>query len=58
MVEYQITPTGIVIGERLRGYSALTSGIPSPSGIFSPSTFLADIPQRGAGSDNDDRNEK
>ncbi len=32
MVEYQITSTGIVIGERLRGYSGLTSGIPSRAG--------------------------
>lgn len=32
MVEYQITTAkGIVIGEPLRGYRALTSGIPSPS---------------------------
>ena len=30
MVEYQITPKGVVIGARLRGYRALTSGIPSP----------------------------
>jgi circadian clock protein KaiC len=30
MVEYQITSRGIVIGEPLRGYRALTSGIPGP----------------------------
>lgn len=30
MVGYQITPKGMVIGEPLRGYNALTSGIPSP----------------------------
>ncbi len=53
MVEYQITSTGIVIGERLRGYSGLTSGIPSRAG-----TFDANIPQRGAAADDDDRNEK
>jgi circadian clock protein KaiC len=29
MMEYQVTTKGIVIGERLRGYHALTSGIPS-----------------------------
>ena len=52
MVEYLITSTGIVIGERLRGYTALTSGIPSPS------TFHADIPQRGAEADDGDRNAK
>ena len=52
MTEYQITSTGIVIGERLRGYSALTSGIPSPS------KFDANISQRGAEADDDGRNEK
>jgi circadian clock protein KaiC len=30
MVEYQITSQGVVIGEPLRGYRALTSGIPGP----------------------------
>lgn len=30
MHEYQITPEGIVIGEPLRGYRGLTSGIPQP----------------------------
>ena len=30
MVEYQITSKGVLVGERLRGYRALTSGIPSP----------------------------
>ncbi len=30
MVEYQITSRGMVIGEPLRGYRALTSGIPGP----------------------------
>jgi circadian clock protein KaiC len=30
MVEYQITAKGVVIGEPLRGYRGLTSGIPSP----------------------------
>ncbi len=30
MVEYQITSKGVVIGEPLRGYRALTSGIPGP----------------------------
>ena len=32
MVEYQITSKGMVIGEPLRGYRGLTSGIPSGSG--------------------------
>src|SRR6185369_5012719 len=30
MCEYQITAKGVSIGEPLRGYRALTSGIPSP----------------------------
>lgn len=30
MVEYQITDKGLVIGEPLRGYHGLTSGIPQP----------------------------
>lgn len=30
MREYQITSRGIVVGERLRGYRALTSGVPGP----------------------------
>src|SRR5450631_1866006 len=30
MTEYRITGTGIVIGESLRGYRGLTSGIPGP----------------------------
>ena len=30
MVGYQITSKGAVIGEPIRGYRALTSGIPSP----------------------------
>jgi len=30
MCEYQITEKGMVIGEPLRGYRALTSGIPGP----------------------------
>ncbi|MBC7771968.1 MAG: AAA family ATPase [Pyrinomonadaceae bacterium] len=38
MHEYQITSRGIVIGEPLRGYRGLTSGIPSPWS-FEPSTL-------------------
>jgi circadian clock protein KaiC len=30
MTEYQVTPEGLVLGEPLRGYRALTSGIPGP----------------------------
>ncbi len=30
MVEYQVTSKGVVIGEPMRGYRALTSGIPGP----------------------------
>jgi len=40
MVGYQITSKGMAIGEPLRGYRALTSGIPSPC-----SFQAADIPQ-------------
>jgi circadian clock protein KaiC len=32
MHEYEITSAGIVIGEPLRGYRGLTTGIPSPWG--------------------------
>jgi circadian clock protein KaiC len=35
MYEYQITDKGVVIGEPLRGYRALTSGIPEPWSIGS-----------------------
>jgi circadian clock protein KaiC len=30
MREYEVTAKGIVVGERLRGYRALTSGVPGP----------------------------
>ncbi len=40
MVEYTITTKGVVIGKPLRGYRALTSGIPSPWSFESD-----DIPQ-------------
>lgn len=40
MVEYQITSKGVVIGQALRGYRGLTTGIPSP---WSPQSH--DIPQ-------------
>ena len=30
MWEYKITPKGVIIGERLKGYRGLTTGIPSP----------------------------
>lgn len=46
MVEYQVTSKGIVIGEPLRGYRALTSGIPGPW-----SSQLDDIPQPNAQAD-------
>lgn len=36
MREYQITSQGMVIGERLRGYRALTSGVPGPWNPWSP----------------------
>lgn len=43
MVGYQVTSKGIVIGEPLRGYRALTSGIPGPW-----SSQSDDIPQPNA----------
>lgn len=39
MREYQITSQGVVVGERLRGYRALTSGVPGP---WNPGTAPAD----------------
>jgi circadian clock protein KaiC len=35
MWEYSITPGGIVVGERMRGYRGLTSGIPEPWSVES-----------------------
>ncbi len=34
MVSYQITPTGVDIGEPMRGYRGLTSGIPTPTSLW------------------------
>jgi circadian clock protein KaiC len=48
LVEYQVTSKGVVIGERLRGYRALTSGIPSPWSFESDN-----IPQRRAEAEGD-----
>jgi len=48
MVGYEITSKGMVIGEPLRGYRALTSGIPGPWSIQSD-----DIPQPHAEADGD-----
>ena len=48
LVEYQVTSKGVVIGERLRGYRALISGIPSPWSLQ-----VDDMPQRGAEADGD-----
>ena len=53
MVEYQITSKGMVIGGPLRGYRALTSGIPGPW-IFES----RDTPPLRAEADGDDPNEK
>jgi hypothetical protein len=47
MVGYQITAEGVVIGEPLRGYEALTSGIPSLSPI--PSTDIPPPHHEGEG---------
>jgi circadian clock protein KaiC len=35
MTEYKVTAEGIVIGEPLRGYRGLTSGIPGPWSVVS-----------------------
>ncbi|RPI46541.1 MAG: protein kinase, partial [Hyphomicrobiaceae bacterium] len=53
MVEYQITSKGMVIGGPLRGYRALTSGIPGPW-IFES----RDTPPLRTEADGDDPNEK
>jgi circadian clock protein KaiC len=42
MHEYTITPKGVVVGERLRGYRGLTTGIPAPWGGISGETSLDD----------------
>jgi len=52
MVEYQITGDGVVVGEPLRGYRGLTSGIPEPwsdhSGQNQPKT-RTDRPRKTRG---------
>jgi len=48
MVEYQITSQGMIIGERLRGYRGLISGIPGPWSIQSD-----DVSQPRAEADGD-----
>jgi circadian clock protein KaiC len=52
MVGYQITSKGAVIGEPIRGYRALTSGIPSPWSVESD-----EIPHRRAEAVGDNPNE-
>ena len=52
MCEYQITSKGLVIGQPLRGYRALTSGIPGPWSFESD-----DIPHRRAEAEGNDPNE-
>lgn len=52
MVEYQVTAQGMVIGERLRGYRALTSGIPGPWSLTSD-----EIPQWRAAAQGDSLHE-
>ena len=46
MHEYQITEKGAVIGQPLRGYRALTSGIPGPWSIVSDENNLEPQPDR------------
>ena len=41
MCEYEITSKGLVIGEPLRGYRGLTSGIPGPATFQAERTFRA-----------------
>ena len=52
MCEYEITSKGVVIGEPLRGYRGLTSGIPGPWSFESD-----DIPQLRAEAEGDNPNE-
>ena len=53
--EYEVTSKGIVIGARLRGYRALTSGIPGPwdRGHTSDAGSMAGMSNRGRGGDQD-----
>ena len=51
LVEYEVTSKGVVIGERLRGFRALTSGIPSPWSYESHN-----IPQRPVEAEGDHPN--
>jgi circadian clock protein KaiC len=52
MCAYEVTSKGLAIGEPMRGYRALTSGIPSPWSFQS-----GDIPQPRAEADGDHPNE-
>jgi circadian clock protein KaiC len=49
MCEYQVTPQGLAVGQLLRGYRGLTSGIPGPwsveSGENNPDPRPAPLPQ-------------
>ena len=47
MCEYEITPKGMVIGEPLRGYRGLTSGIPGPWDTTSGQ--ISDLPDETEG---------
>jgi len=62
MHEYQITSKGVVIGEPLRGYRALTSGIPEPwsldSGQNAPNLRAAPTPLSTAEAQGGDRPRK
>jgi len=51
MWEYKITDRGVVIGERLRGYRGLTTGIPGPWSIESGQNdpdHMSDVVSDGA----------
>jgi len=51
MREFEVTSKGIVIGERLRGYQALTTGIPGPwdRGLESIAGTMEGLSNRGEG---------
>jgi circadian clock protein KaiC len=50
MIEYKIMPTGILMGEPLRGYRGLTTSIPGPWSLESPQNY-PDGPSSGMRSD-------
>jgi circadian clock protein KaiC len=51
MCEYQITTKGVIMGKPLRGYRALTSGIPGPWSAESVGTpgLATETPEQAKG---------